>query len=75
MAIYSFFLKIHLNRFSDLAFVVSDHVVIIEPFSVGDDNTVEVHIKGESEITRRLDRSLQKIKDILASAPVLEWSE
>lgn len=72
MSTYSFFATVHLDRFSDLALVVGDNMVVIEPFSVGEDGTVQVHIRGESGLVRSLDRSLQRIKHILLTAPIVE---
>lgn len=72
MSNYSFFATIRLDRFSELALVIGDHMVVVEPFSVGQDETVQVHIRGEAELARRLDRSLQRIKHILLTVPVVE---
>jgi hypothetical protein len=68
---YSFFITVHLDRFSDLKLITGDLPVVVEPYSALND-TIEVYITGEAETTLKLDRELQKIKDILSIAPVVE---
>jgi len=72
MRIYSFFATIHQDRFDDLAAIVGEAVVTMEPYSFGGDNTYEVYISGAAEVSRKLDRVLQGVKHILSSAPVFE---
>lgn len=71
MDTYSFNTVVHQDRFSDLAAIVGDHMVIIEPLSM-EDQMVGVNIRGEADITRKLDRVLQTVENILTSAPVFE---
>lgn len=72
MKTYSFFALIHLDRFADLALVIGDHDVFVDPYSVGSDGTAEVYFSGGAEVAIRLETCIRRISDILTS-PALEW--
>lgn len=75
MRVYSFFALIHLDRFTDLALVVGNNDVAIDPHSVGCDNTVEVQFTGRADTAMKLESCLKRISYILEVPPSLEWSE
>lgn len=74
MRAYDFYATIHLDRFRDLALLTAAHrsVIFVEPWSVGPENMVKVHIFGEEDVTLRLEGCIKRIAHILESAPAYE---
>lgn len=72
MRVFSFFSLIHVDRFADLALLIGSHGIVVEPHSMGEDNTVEVYFTGEAQVASRLYNCLNTINYIMSTAPVFE---